>query len=138
MKNGENRYASDTQQIIAKLYRWASIIGLTFMAVIFALYVFGLLQTKIPVSEVGRYWHLDAERYHEETGTPTGWAFLTAISDGENLSFASLVAMVLSVIVCLLIMVVTFIKKRRLEFAIITFLQAVILVTAATGIISGG
>lgn len=137
MKNGENRYASDTQLVLAKLYRLVSIIGLSLIAAAFVPYVSGILETSIPVQEVSAHWHLDAQSYAESTGTPVGWAFIKALSHGDSLSFGSLVFMGVAVIVCLAVMVFAFLRKRKPEFAIIALLQIVILVIAATGIASG-
>ena len=74
MKDDKKQYASDAQLVLARLYRGASIIGLAFMAVTFALYVSGLLHANVPAKEVSSYWHLDAEKFAAETDTPVGWA----------------------------------------------------------------
>ncbi len=135
--NEENRYASDTQLILAKLYRYVSVIGLIFMAVAFILYTSGLLPTSVPAEEVGSYWHLESGVYAVETGTLVGWEFLTNLSSGESLSFGSLVFMAVAIIVCLTIMIAVFFQKNNRLFALIALLQSIVLVLAASGIIFG-
>ena len=136
MKDDGNRYASETQLILARLYGIAAVVGLGFMAVAFVLYVSGVLDTRLPAGEVASYWHLDAESFADETGTAVGWEFLYHLNRGESLSFASLVYMALSVIISMTIMIVTFIRKKKLAFAMIALLQTIVLVIAATGIAS--
>ncbi len=136
MKNEGNLYASGAQLVLARLYGGVAVIGLSLIAVMFALYVSGLAETRVPAAEVASYWHLDAETYAEETGTPVGWEFLRNLAFGESLSFGSLIFMALAVIICLAVMVVTFMKSRNLAFAAVVLLQIVVLVVAATGLIS--
>ncbi len=137
MNDEINRYASDAQLVLARLYRIVTIVGLTIVAVAFVLYVSGFLETSVPVKEVVSYWHLDAESYAEQTGTPVGWEFLSHLARGESLSFGSLVLMALAVIISLSIMVTVFMRKGRSAYAVIVLLQTIILVIAATGIVSG-
>lgn len=137
MNDEINRYASDAQLVLARLYRIVTVVGLTVMAAAFVLYVSGVLETSVPAKDVASYWHLDAESYAEQTGTPVGWEFLSHLARGESLSFGSLVFMALAVIISLSIMVAVFMKKARLAYAVIVLLQTIILVVAATGIVSG-
>lgn len=134
-QNEEQRYASDAQFILARLYQYVSIISLLIIAAGFALYVSGLLPAKVPVEQVRSYWHLEAGAYATETGTPAGWSFLKSLSRGESVSFGSLVFIPVAVIVCLIIMILTFWKKKNRLFALIAFLQTVLLVLAASGVI---
>jgi hypothetical protein len=135
--NGENRYASGTQLLLAKLYRYVSIIGLFIMAAALILYVSGLLETNIPAGEVRSYWHLEAGVYAAETDTPVGWDFIKELSRGDSLSFGSLVFMAVAVIVCLIIMIVAFLRRQNKLFALIALLQTIVLVLAASGLVSG-
>ena len=137
MGNQESKYASDAQLVLARLYQGVSIIGLTLIAATFAMYVSGLLETSVPAEEVTAYWHLDAVSYAEETGTPVGWDFIEAFFRGDSLSFFSLIFMGSAVVICLAIMAVTFLRKRKLAYALIALLQTIVLVTAASGIVSG-
>ena len=137
MRDEINPYASDTQLILARLYRAASAIGFILIAGTFLLYVSGFIQVRVPAQEVALYWHLDAGAYAETTGTAVGWAFLRELSSGESLSFGSLVCMALAVIICLMIMVMVFLRKRKHAFALIALLQTAVLLIAATGIASG-
>jgi len=138
MKNEKNRYASDAQLILAKLYHGASIIGLTLIAAAFTLYAAGVLSSNVTVAEVTSYWHLDAAAYAEQTGTPVGWGFLKELFRGDCLTFGSLLFMAMAVILSLAIMVAVFMRKRKPEFAVMALLHIVILLVAAAGVVSGG
>jgi hypothetical protein len=136
MENEENRYASKTQLALARLYRLTGITGLALIMVMFLVYISGLVTTNVPVDEVEVYWHLDAAEYARQTGTPVGWNFLGNLAYGESLSFGSLVFMALAVIICLITMVVIFLKRRNLVFAAVVLLQTAVLLIAATGVVS--
>ena len=127
--NSEKRYASDTQLILARLYRYTSIIGLLIMTAAFILYTSGILPSSVPSDKVGSYWHLDSGAYAEKTGNPVGWNFLRNLTSGESLSFGSLVFMAVAVIVCLTIMIAVFLRKREKLFALIVLLQVVVLLS---------
>jgi len=136
MKKEENRYASENQLILSRLYSSAALIGLVLVTIIFALYVLGVVESRVPAREVASYWHLDAEGYAEETGIIPGWTFIHTLKYGENLSFGSLVFMALTVILCLSVMVVIFLRTRKFSFAVIVLLQIIVFVIAATGVVS--
>ncbi len=137
MKDDLSRYASDNQLLLATLYRFVTLIGFTFIAAGFVLYVSGVLPARIPVDEVSSYWHLSAQEYAAQTGTPYGWDLIREIATGDMISLASLVLMALAVIVCLVIMVFAFLKSRNLIFAAAAVVQTVVLVLAASGVVSG-
>ena len=136
-KDEENRFASDTQLILATLYRYVTLIGFVIMAIAFLLYTTGLLPATVPAKEVGSYWHLESGTYATETATPVGWEFLANLSSGESLSFGSLGFMAVAIIVCLAIMIGVFFRKSNRLFALIAFLQTTVLVLAASGIVVG-
>ena len=136
-KNEEPRYASDIQLVLARLYRYVTIIGFFIMIAAFVLYAFGLLRASVPAEEVRAYWHLEAGVYATETGTPVGWDFLKSLSRGDSLSLGSLVFMAVAVIVCLIIMIAAFLKKNNRLFALISLLQTAVLILAASGVVSG-
>ena len=136
-KNEEQRYASETQLILAGLYRYIAIVGFVIIAAAFILYVSGLLPGNVPVEEVKSYWHLDAGGYAAETGTPFGWDILKSLFRGESLSLGSLVFMAVAVIVGLIIMIAAFMKKGDRVFALVALLQTIVLVLAASGVVSG-
>ena len=137
MKDDLRKYASDNQLLLATLYRFVTFIGFTCIAAGFVLYVSGVLPAHIPVDEVSSYWHLSAQEYAGQTGTPYGWDLIKAIAAGDMISLASLVLMAIAVIVCLIIMVFAFLKSENRIFAVGTVLQIVVLALAASGIVSG-
>lgn len=136
-KKDENRYASETQLILAKLYQYVTVIGLVFMAAAFILYTSAILPAEVPAADVRSYWHLDSDAYTAQTGTPVGWDFIKNLSSGDSLSFGSLAFMAVAIIVCMTIMIFVFVRKKNLLFACIALIQTTVLLLAASGIISG-
>jgi hypothetical protein len=130
-------YASKDQMLLGSLYRVVSLVGFVLMAGSFALYVSGILPAQTPAKEVISNWHLDVDSYAEETGVSRGWAFLRDIGVGDNLAFGSLVFMAVAVIVCLAVMIPVFMRGRARLFAVIATLQMIVLILAASGIVSG-
>ena len=137
MKEGSSKYTSDTQLLLARLYRIVTLVGFAFIAVGFVVYIADLLPAHMPVDQVASYWHLSAQDYAAQTGTPYGWNLLKSIASGDMIGLASLVFMALSVIVCLLIMAFALLRNKNRLFAIAALVQSTILILAASGIVSG-
>ena len=137
MNDHTNKYASPDQLLLAKLYRYVSLIGFSVIALGFIVYVSGIVPSSVPVGEISSYWHLSSHDFASETGTPQGWDLIGNIGSGDMISLASLVLMPLATILCLSIMAVAFSKGRDWAFLTIVSLQTIVLVLAASGVASG-
>ena len=137
MKHDNGIYASENQLLLARLYRFVALVGLTLIALGFVVYVSGMAPSIVPAGEVSQYWHLSAEEYVSETGLPYGWDILKVLNRGESLSLATLVLMPVSIILCLLIMAVAFGKEKNWVYLTVVLLQSAVLVLAASGVIAG-
>ena len=137
MKEKPDKYVSESQLLLSKLYRFVATVGFSLIGLAFIPYVFGILHSNVAVSEVASYWHLSSSEFAEVTGTPYGWNLFGDLLSGDMLSLASLVLIPVAIIVCLVIMIFSFGKKRDWLFMSAAILQIFILALAASGIISG-
>lgn len=128
---------SEVQLKYAAFLHWVALIGLIFLVVGFSLYVFGILPPLVEPERVTEMWHMEAEEYIEANNLPTGWSWLYHIGNGDIVTFSSLIFLALGTIICLLPTLVLFLKNRDLLYALFVFLELVVLILAATGILIG-
>jgi hypothetical protein len=109
------------------------VVGLTLLVVTYALYISGVLPTKVPVSEVPQYWHLDAHEYSAATDTPRGWTWPANLGRGDSLSFGALAFMAGVSVMCLVAVFPYFLRERDRAYAAIVLAEVAVLVIAAGG-----
>lgn len=137
MNENAIKYASRDQLLLARLYHYVSFIGFSVIALGFFVYVSGVVPNTVPVEEVSSYWHLSSHDFAAATGTPVGWELVGNLGFGDMISLASLVLMPLATILCLVIMAVSFARARNWVFLFAVTLQTMVMVLAASGLLSG-
>lgn len=123
------------QDAYAGLLVWFVRVALLALFVTFVLYAAGVVPSELPVSEVPDSWHLSAEEYAAATGAPAGWAWIGALGEGRTLAFAALVLFPLGTLVMVTAAIVLYLRNRVPAYAVITLLELVVLVIAATGVL---
>lgn len=132
---GERPPIDPVQESYAALLVWFVRIALLGLFVSFALYATGLIPSTLDIAEVPDSWHLSAEAYAEATGGVTGWAWVRTLGEGRTLAFASLVLFPLGTLVMVTAATVLYLRNRVPAYAVITFLELIVLVVAATGVL---
>lgn len=129
-------YLEDVQLEFAGVMEWLVRICLALLVVLFVLYVTGIVPSARPISETPELWHLSSAEFRAATGSPTGWAWIRRIGQGEYLSLAGLVIFPAATTVALCILAVLFSRRRAVIWAVMAAVQVAILVFAATGLLS--
>ena len=124
-----------TQQDYARMLVWFVRVALVTLFVGFVLYAAGVVPSRVEIAEVPEHWHLSASEYARETGGRQGWSWITELDEGRTLAFAALVFFPAGTIVLVLAAVVLYLRARVPVYALITFLEAVVLVIAASGLL---
>jgi len=126
----------EVQLEFAVVMEWLVAICLSLLAILFILYATGIVPSARPISEIPELWHLSAAEFRAASGTPTGWAWIRHIGQGEYLSLAGLVVFPAATTIAICILAVLFSRRRAVIWAVMAAVQAAILVFAATGLVA--
>ena len=126
------------QQSFASMLVWLVRIGLGLLFVTFVIYAAGFVPSAVPLAEVPELWHLGATEYAARTNLELGWGWLTAFDQGRTLVFAALVLFPTGTMVLIGITAVLYLRHKVPAYALIALLELIVLVVAATGLLSTG
>jgi len=128
----------NAQRVYGQVLHWVSTLGIVFVILGFAIYIFELFPLKVPISDIAQNWHLGAEELNQKFHLPTGWAWVNDMLHGDVLSFASIVYLSGGTIICLAAVAVVFFREKNMIYTTIAVFQILVLVFAASGIIGSG
>lgn len=130
--------ATEEQRLYASVLDVAMKIGLAGIVVVFAIYVFGILEPKIPLDQVSNFWGMKSHKYLEATGIKTGWTWLGLYRHGDFLNFFPIAFLAAATIMCYIAIIPALIKKKDTIYAILAIVEVLILVGAASGLLTAG
>ena len=125
------------QRIYARWLAAGSRSSLALLAVLFVVYLTGVVPPLVPVAELPNYWGLSAGQYAIATGTPTGWRWLELVGRSDVMNLAGIACVALVTPVCFARLVPEFVRQRERMFAAIALMELWILVLAASGFAAG-
>jgi hypothetical protein len=135
---GDTPEVTPTEAAYASMLSYGAWIALAVLLVMYALYVFDAVTSRIPLEELPAYWGLSTKEYVEQTGIPTGWGWTRMLSHGEFLPFIGITALAGLTILCFTVMLPLRVKARDIPYAVICLLEIIVLVLAASGILTSG
>ncbi len=124
--------------LYARMLDWTTRLGVVALLVSFAAYMFGLLAPHVPLEQLPSVWNLPASTYLERTGTPTGWGWVTLAHKGDMSNFIGIALLAGSSLVPLLGLIPLYLKRRDYAYAAICGSVALVIVLAASGLLTGG
>lgn len=136
----------EEQMIYAAWLEKGMLVGLVLLVISFSLYLFGILDPVVPVDQLARYWTLPAADYvaavnrdflQMETAL-VGWTWLKLISKGDFLNFLPIAILSGASILCYLAMVPVFWKKKDKAYLLMSIAEILILLLAASGLLTAG
>lgn len=122
----------------AEILSWVSLLGMIFLGLGFFIYLMQMLPSTVSIQEISQHWHLKASDFTHQLHIPTGWAWIDHIFHGDILSYASIVFLSTGTIGCLAIVAVVFFREKNHIYTAIAIAQVLILLLAASGIVSSG
>jgi hypothetical protein len=122
----------------AFLLDWGARLGLIALIVSFGAYVFGFLTPHVPLDQLPSVWNLPVATYLERTATPTGWGWLTIATKGDMSNLIGIAILAGCSLPPLLGLVPLYLKQRDFVYAGFCMLIALVLVLAASGVLTGG
>jgi len=129
---------SKEQILYANILNAGMLIGLGSLILVFTLYATGIMDSLIPLEKVQEYWVLSVHKYLEQSGIQTGWAWLGNLGFGDMLSLLPIAFLSLLTVICYIVMLPGLIAKKDTAYLVISILEILILLLAASGILASG
>ena len=124
--------------LYAKRLHWGTQIGLVVLVLGFAAYVFGLSTPLVPLDELPQLWNQPVAVYLQKTGTPTGWGWLAMLGKGDLFNLVGIALLAACSIPPLLGLIPLYLTHKDYIYVGICVVIIVVLVLAASGILTGG
>ncbi len=113
-------------------------LGLALLIFTFFLYVTGILSAHIPKNVLPDLWHLPVAEYLKAADIEGGWNWVFLINKGDFLNFVGIAFLSGITILCFIGIIPIFLRKKDTIYAIIAFVEVLVLVFAASGILKTG
>lgn len=126
------------QIIYANILALGANVGIGIMIVTYVLYVFGILGPQVELEAVVRHWHLNVQDFMHATGAPQGWGWVGMLGKGDYLNFIGMALLALMTIVCYLVLLPGFVRRKDWAYFGICVAEVVVLSLAASGIFGSG
>jgi hypothetical protein len=127
--------APPEQITYANLLFYGSWAGIAILLVTFVVYVSGVFESYIPISEVAQYWSMPVSQYVHEANVPTGWGWATLLGKGDFLNFIGIALLAGMTIVCFLVILPYYVKQKDIAFIVLVILEVLVLCLGASGLL---
>lgn len=124
--------------IYGKLLQWSTYFGLALLLLTFIIYIAGLTEPYIPLSELDDFWVLSVREYTETTGIETGWAWLGMLRYADFLNFLGIAFLAGVTVFCYIAIIPVLLRDERTIYAALAIVQVIVLALAASGIVGVG
>jgi hypothetical protein len=144
--SNHNTQATEEQVLYAAILEKGMYAGLGLMIITFALYVFGIVPSVVPLSEISIYWSTPVHDYLVAINTnflhweelPTGWSWMKLLGYGDFLNFLPIAILSGITIVCYCVIVPGLFARKDKAMAIMALAEVFILTLAASGLLAVG
>ena len=143
----ENKKSPSEETILyAKVLEKGMYLGLILMFFTFFVYIFGLLESVIPLNRIDSYWNQPVSDYLVQINSeflgweelPLGWSWAKLIGFGDFLNFLPVALLSGVTILCYVVIVPGMFKRKDYWMAIIALTETLILSLAASGLLTIG
>jgi len=133
---------TELQKAEAGLYAswldWGTRVGLFVLVLGFAAYMFGLITPYVPLDQLPGLWNQPVAVYLAKTNTPLGWGWLSLAAHGDMLNLVGIALLAGCSVPPLLGLIPLYLKRGDKVYAAFCALIALVLVLAASGVLSAG
>jgi hypothetical protein len=135
----ENRLkATEEQLAYAKILGAGMKLGLLLIIFTFVIYLTGILAPYVPVNSLPKYWSMPVKQYLASTGIHPGWSWLFLLGKGDFLNFLGIAFLAGVTVICFFPVIPIFLRKKDTTYAVISLLEILVLVLAASGLLKSG
>lgn len=124
--------------------RYASIlekgmyIGLLILLITFAVYALGIMKPYIPKGDVSTCWSMSVHDYLQHKHISAGWSWLGMLKYGDFVNFIGIAILAGATIICYLSIIPIFLRSNDRVYALLAFLEVLIIGLAASGLLRVG
>lgn len=123
----------------ATLLEWGTWVGLGLLVLSFAAYVSGWYAPHVPLERLPSLWGLPVQAFHEAARTPQDWDWRLIVMHGDHLNMIGIGLLAACSLPPLLALIPLFLKQRNgAVYAAICGLEALVILLAASGVMSAG
>ena len=122
----------------AALLDWGTRLGLVVLVLGFAAYVLGFSTPQVSLEQLPQLWSQPVAVYLQKTGTPVGWGWLALVGKADMLNLVGIAILAGCSLPPLLGLIPLYLKRRDFAYAGICGVIALVLLLAASGVLSGG
>ena len=134
----ESLQAGPEQLLYASILEKGMLLGMLLLLVTYVVYVSGILDPYIPLTDVHKYWSMNVHDYLQQAKIEPGWAWLKMVRYGDFLSFVAIALLAGVTIFCFLAIIPLLLKQNDKLYAFLSVLEVIILCIAASGILGTG
>ena len=129
---------SKEQIIYANLLLMGMLAGIVIMFITYAVYLSGILPPHVGLDTISANWGKGIHEYLELTHSPQGWGWFALLGKGDFINFIGFALLGLMTIICYVVLVKGYLRKKDWIFAAISILEIIVLALAASGIMGSG
>lgn len=122
----------------AALLEWGTRLGLIALVLCFAAYVLGWIAPLVPLDQLPSLWNLPVNAYLQRSATPTGWGWLRLANKADLANLIGIGILAGCSLPPLLGLIPLYLKRRDFVYAALCALVVLVLVLAASGLLSAG
>jgi hypothetical protein len=110
-------------------------LGIFILLITYFIYVTGILSPHVDLTFIPQVWDKGVDEYLKLTHTPHGWGWTALLSKGDFINYIGFSLLGLMTVVCYLVLLRGYFRDKNRIFATIAFLEIVVLLVAASGIL---
>ncbi len=122
----------------ARLLDATSKVGFVLLVAGFVAYVMGWLEEHVTVRDLPQLWNLPLSEYLARTETPSGWGWIAHLHKGEFAGLLGIAVLAGCSAVCLAAILQVYVRRGDRVYAGICALEILVLVLAASGVLTAG
>ncbi len=130
--------ATEEQIAYARVLDLGMKMGLVAIIVTFMIYLSGVFQPHVPVSELPKTWGMPVKEYLKINNIHTGWSWLRMLGKGDFLNFIAIAFLAGVTIICYVRIIPILFRKKDTVYGLLAILEVLVLVLAASGILKSG
>ncbi len=126
------------QIVYADILFYGSWLAIFIMIVTYFLYLSGIVEPYIPISKMPEYWSMPSDHFTHAADVPLGWGWMALLGTGDFLNFIGIALLGALTIIGYLVLIRAYLRLKDTPFMLITLVEVLVLVLAASGILGGG
>jgi hypothetical protein len=122
----------------ANLLFYGAWLGIFILIATYFIYLTGILSAHVPIASVPAHWGKSVNDYMAATGSPSGWDWVGLLKKGDFLNFIGMCLLALMTIVCYIVLIPGYIRRKDWTYTVICVLEILVLSVAASGVLGSG